>query len=187
MHGTYLADTDADEARFDPALCPWDCRESLLVDDELRLLFDGVPSGTRLTAIYDTCHSGSITRALSTALIPDRRRVRFMNPRNLGLRELDTARAQVARSVRQLEEPSSTAKAMHVSACRDSQYAYDARIGSKFFGVMTFHALQALEEANWVSSYPRWLASTKTLLEKDGYDQDPQLDGHSTSRRKVFQ
>ena len=49
-HGTYLADTDGDEDRFDEAMCPWDCDDRLIVDDELRALFDELPAGVRCTS-----------------------------------------------------------------------------------------------------------------------------------------
>ena len=38
-HGTYLKDTDGDENEYDEAICPFDCDENLIVDDELRELF----------------------------------------------------------------------------------------------------------------------------------------------------
>ena len=89
-HGTYLADEDGDEPRFDEAMCPWDCDDRLLVDDELRDLFDDLPAGVRGTIVSDSCHSGSVTRALPPEFgpTPDNRRVRFLNPRRLGLPEL---------------------------------------------------------------------------------------------------
>jgi metacaspase-1 len=188
-HGTYLADTDEDEARFDEAMCPWDCRDRLLVDDELRELFDGLPSGVRLTVVSDSCHSGSVTRAAlpGSVATPDQRRVRFMNPRHLGHRELPSASRHEARSIRRERRPESRMKEVLVSGCTDVQYSYDAKIGTKFHGAMTFHALRALEEAGWDLSYADWVARTIALVHDYGYDQDPQLEGRTRSKgRKVF-
>ena len=42
-HGTYVADESGDEARYDEAMCPYDMRENLIVDDELRTRFAGLP------------------------------------------------------------------------------------------------------------------------------------------------
>ena len=63
-HGTYLADTDGDERSLRRSLCPWDCDDRLIVDDELRELFDELPAGVRFTFVSDSCHSGTVTRAL---------------------------------------------------------------------------------------------------------------------------
>ena len=61
-HGTYRADASGDESLYDEAMCPYDCETELLVDDELRELFAGLPDGVRLTVISDSCHSGSVTQ-----------------------------------------------------------------------------------------------------------------------------
>ena len=51
-HGTYLVDTSGDE-EYDQALCPFDCDKHLIVDDELRELFGGLPKGVSLSVIAD--------------------------------------------------------------------------------------------------------------------------------------
>ena len=145
-HGTYLADEDGDEDRFDEALCPWDCDDRLIVDDELRDVFDNLPAGVRLTFVTDSCHSGSVTRALPPWATPaDKRRVRFLNPRLLGLPEAARARDQRAKSRRRTTRPESAMKEILVSGCRDTQYSYDAKIGTHYHGAMTYNALQALQ------------------------------------------
>ncbi len=138
-HGTYLPDEDGDEDRFDEALCPWDCDDRLIVDDELRDVFDNLPAGVRLTFISDSCHSGSVTRALPPWATPtDKRRVRFLNPRLLGLPEAAHARDQRAKSRRRTTRPESAMKEILVSGCRDTQYSYDAKIGTHYHGAMTY-------------------------------------------------
>ena len=61
-HGTYVADRDGDESRYDEAICPWDMKKNLIIDDELRQRFANIPDGVRLTVISDSCFSGSVTR-----------------------------------------------------------------------------------------------------------------------------
>jgi metacaspase-1 len=101
-HGTYLADDNVDEPSYDEALCPWDAKEKLLVDDELRELFSAVPTGVRFTVLLDSCFSGSGTR------LPDReglvRRSRFLSPRAIGHRAIDTrsAKRRTPRKVRRV-------------------------------------------------------------------------------------
>jgi metacaspase-1 len=84
-HGAYVADTNGDEERYDEAMCPYDCADNLLVDDELRELFANLPKNVQLTVISDSCHSSTVTRAAVSEVIPglktlDDRRVRFLNP-----------------------------------------------------------------------------------------------------------
>jgi hypothetical protein len=192
-HGTYIADTDGDEDRFDEALCPWDCDDRLIVDDELRVLFDALPAGVRFTFVSDSCHSGTVTRALpaflnpdETFLNPDKRRVRFLNPRLLGLPELRSVLDQRAWSTR-TGRPESVMKEVLVSGCRDIQYSYDAKIGSRYHGAMTYYSLQALERARWSTSYKAWVPRVNALLRDGGYDQSPQLEGRAEAKtRKVF-
>ncbi len=190
-HGTYLADQDGDEPRFDEAMCPWDCDDRLLVDDELRALFDDLPSGVRGTVVSDSCFSGTVTRALPTELgpNPDKRRVRFLNPRRLGLPELppdQLTRARVQRS-RHGGRPESVMKEVLVSGCNQVQYSYDAKIGNRYHGAMTYYALQSLEAARWSTDYKTWVPRLNALLRRNGYDQSPQLEGRTTSKtRRVF-
>jgi hypothetical protein len=60
-HGTYVADANGDETRYDEAMCPYDMKKNLIVDDELRQRFTKLPDGVRLTVISDSCFSGSVT------------------------------------------------------------------------------------------------------------------------------
>ena len=48
-HGTYVADTDGDEPMYDEAMCPYDMKKNLIVDDEPRRRFATIPSGVHLT------------------------------------------------------------------------------------------------------------------------------------------
>jgi hypothetical protein len=188
-HGTYLADEHGDEPRFDEAMCPWDCDERLLVDDELRALFDDLPAGVRGTVVSDSCHSGTVTRARPPEMAgrDDKRRVRFLNPRRLGLPELPAGALTRAHSARQVRRPESVMKEVLVSGCRDVQYSYDAKIGSRYHGAMTYYALQSLEAANWDTDYRSWVPRINALLRRGGYDQNPQLEGRSTAKtRRVF-
>jgi metacaspase-1 len=189
-HGTYLADTDGDEPRFDEAMCPWDCDERLIVDDELRALFDDLPVGVRGTVVSDSCHSGSVMRALPPEFgrTPDKRRVRFLNPRRLGLPELASDVLTQARSTRLEWRPESVMKEVLVSGCRDVQYSYDAKIGNRYHGAMTYYALQSLEAAKWNTEYRRWVPRINALLRRGGYtDQNPQLEGRTAAKsRRVF-
>lgn len=61
-HGGQTPDTDGDEDDgYDEVIYPVDFRVAgHIVDDEMhRILVQSLPPGVRLTAIFDSCHSGS--------------------------------------------------------------------------------------------------------------------------------
>lgn len=184
-HGTYVADDSGDEARYDEALCPYDMKKNLVVDDELRERFAALPAGVRLTVISDSCFSGSATRG-DPMPTPDDRRRRFVNPSILGRREIASVRRKaVPRSVEKFPE-----RKMHevlVSGCRDNQYSYDARFGNVYHGAMTYFALEIIKAANYKLSYADLWDQLVPRLETEGYDQEPQVEGKAANKnRQLF-
>jgi metacaspase-1 len=181
-HGTYVADGSGDESRYDEAMCPWDMKKNLILDDELRRRFSALPEGVRLTVISDSCFSGSVTRGDMPGT-PDDRRRRFVNPRTLGLPEIEGVRRKAKpRSVQTY--PQRTMKEVLVSGCRDNQYSYDARINGTYHGAMTYFALRTIEEANYDLTYADLRDALVDRIETEGYDQEPQLEGRSANKRR---
>ena len=181
-HGTYLADTDRDEPTYDEAICPYDTEEHPLVDDELRTLFADLPRGVRLTVLADSCHSGTVTRALPTET-PDHRRVRFLNPAAIGRPVLDNPRKVKPRE----KYPQKDMKEVLLSGCRHNQYSYDATIAGAPHGAFTFHAIEEIRKADYAITYADLRARVVTALSDSNYDQEPQLEGASANlRRPVF-
>ncbi|MEO6712995.1 MAG: caspase family protein [Mycobacteriales bacterium] len=183
-HGTYRRDTDGDEHLYDEAICPYDCDEALLLDDELRELFDNLPAGVRLTVIADNCHSGSGTR-VAPDLTPDRRRPRFADPRLLGLPAIDDVR----RTAKPRNE-SRSESSMHellLSGCRADQYSFDARIDGAFHGAMSHTAAQLIAAADYRITYAQLHRQLVPALRDANFDQEPQLEGKTAfKRRQVF-
>jgi metacaspase-1 len=183
-HGTYVADTSGDEERYDEAICPWDMKTDLIVDDELRERFLNLPSRCRLTVISDSCFSGSVTRAPGLLPTPDDRRPRFVRPRELGLPELeDVRRATPVRT----GIPESAMKEVLISGCNDHQTSFDARFGNVYHGAMTFCALEILKAAGYRLTYQELWDQLVVRLDREGFDQEPQVEGKDTAkRRQVF-
>lgn len=184
-HGTYVADTDGDESRYDEAMCPYDMRKNLIVDDELRNRFAAIAPGVRLTVISDSCFSGSVTRgpAIET---PDDRRQRFVNPSLIGRREIAGVRHRAAPRSAELH-PQSKMREVLVSGCRDDQYSYDARFGNTYHGAMTHFALEIIRAADYSISYADLWDRLVVRLEEEGFDQEPQVEGKTAGkRRKIF-
>ncbi|MEO6571302.1 MAG: caspase family protein [Ilumatobacteraceae bacterium] len=183
-HGTYVADDNGDESRYDEAICPYDMKKNLIVDDELRERFAQLPAGVRLSVISDSCFSGSVTRGdgLET---PDDRRRRFINPSILGRREIAGVRRKaVPRSVEKY--PERKMREVLVSGCRDNQYSYDARFGKVYHGAMTYFALEIIRAADYRLTYDDLWNELVVRLDAEGYDQEPQVEGKATTKRRLL-
>lgn len=66
-HGSQISNTSADEESdlLDETLCFYD---RMLIDDELYALLSQLRPGVQVTAVYDSCHSGTVTKKLQIAL-----------------------------------------------------------------------------------------------------------------------
>jgi hypothetical protein len=189
-HGTYIADTSGDEERYDEALCPYDCADNLLVDDELRELFANLSKDIQLSVISDSCFSGTVTRAAVAEVIPglktpDDRRVRFLNPALR--RELVLTNPWKAKPKRQIKYPETHMKEILLSGCSDKEYSYDALIGGGYHGAMTYFAQQAIREAQYTLTWQQMYTRLAYLIDDAGYPQHPQLEGQeSNKKRPIF-
>lgn len=188
-HGTYLADTSGDEERYDEALCPYDTDHNLIVDDELRELYSGLPDGVHAAFISDSCFSGTVLRAAVDENIPghetpDDRRVRFLNPARIGNPVLDNPFK--AASKHRVKFPESSMTSVLLTGSDDNEYSYDALIEGKYHGAMTYHAVKAISESQDVLTYQQLHTRVKNLVAKAGYPQHPQLEGRRANKRSLL-
>ena len=182
-HGTYVAEAGGDESAYDEAMCPYDTKDNLLVDDDLRTLFADLPAGVRLTVISDSCFSGTVTREPGLPT-PDDRRRRFLQPDAIGLRALDNPRKATAKTVLY---PESSMTGLLLSGCTDRQYSYDARIDGRYNGAMSATALRVLADNGWDMTYSALHRQLVKAVDEAGYEQTPQLEGRpGHKRRHVF-
>lgn len=190
-HGSQIPEAGGDEPTYDEVLCPYDIKENAVSDDELRELFTGLPRGVKLSVISDSCHSGTVTRALLVDNIPglsmpDDRRVRFLNPALFrGGPILSDPMGAKPRA--RMAYPQASMEHVLLSGCLDSEYSYDAVIEGGYNGAMTFHAIKAITEADYKITYRELSDLLTPMLEKAGYQQHPQLEGESHDKhRQVF-
>ena len=181
-HGTYLADTDGDEPKFDEALCPYDSDSNLLIDDELRELFLNVPDGVRLTVISDSCHSGSVTRVA----VKEYRRSRQLSPAILKQPVLSPDQMRAARKATE-KFPESGMNEILLSGCKSNQTSADAYIANDYHGAMSYYAIKAITDAGYKLTYAELHDALLPLLEDENYDQVPQLEGKDENKqRQIF-
>jgi hypothetical protein len=171
---------------YDEAMCPYDVKDKPLSDDELRGLFAGLKRGVRLTVISDSCFSGTVTRAAEDLDTPDDRRRRFLNPRVIGREEIEDVRHR-ATPRRQHIYPESQMKEILLSGCRNNQYSFDATIEGKPHGAFSFYALAAIRAAKYKITYQTLHKKAVASLAESNFDQEPQLEGKSSNkRRQIF-
>ena len=195
-HGSYIPDTSGDEETYDEVICPYDTREEVLSDDDLRGILEALPAEVSMTVISDSCHSGSNTRAPVNDLLPpkyhtaDDLRIRFLNPALI---------PQLARSGPILADPRRAAPRTRIvfpesgmnhvllSGCRDDEVSWDAKIDGTYHGAMSYHALKAIRDAGSTITYAELVGRLQTMLDDAGYDQHPQLEGPDERKnRQVF-
>lgn len=185
-HGTYVLDTDGDEPdHYDEALVPYDFRQHLILDDELRALFADLPAAVRLTVISDSCHSGSVTRDVAPAIMPPPR-PRLLRPRDFGQPDLPDAQLAKLRSNHRKGHPQSAMKEILLSGCKSTEYSYDAEIGGAYHGAMTYYAIETIREAGYTITYVDLARIVNEKLTAEGYRQTPQLEGKTKNKKRLI-
>ncbi len=197
-HGSYVADVSGDEVDGrDETICPHDFASAgMIKDDDLRLLLAGLPAGVNLDVIFDSCHSGSATRAALEAVPEEQVLVsRYIEPPidwgffvdaepSLPVRGLLKSRAAEVKKTAVVEPGLN-----HVlwAGCRDNQTSAETLIGGVYRGVFTYHFCKALRGAGTGITRKRLDAQVSTNIRGAGYSQIPQLEGNKASLiEKVF-
>jgi len=170
-HGTQVSDRNSDENdRYDEAICLYDGN---VIDDDLRVILDGIHPQATLVVISDSCFSGSVTR-----IAPEPATPRFVPP------TVSTAGKMARRS---FLIPETGMPEILISGCSDSEYSYDAEFDGRPNGAMSAYALQVIKQ-NPSITYREFHAGLRKLLPSKDYPQSPQLEGSDTNKdRKLFE
>jgi hypothetical protein len=124
-HGGQVTDTNGDEER-DRKDETWVLFDRQLVDDELYDLWGGFRAGVRILVLSDSCHSGSVVRAIP-AIIEGGPRARVM-PRRIG-EKVEAAHRKLYREIqdrhRGAEKAKVKASILLISGCQDNQLSMD--------------------------------------------------------------
>ena len=196
-HGGQTPDLDGDEEDgYDEVIYPVDFRTAgHIVDDEMhRIMVKSLPAGVRLTAIFDSCHSGS---ALDLPYLYSTQGVlkepNLAKEAGQGLLSIVGSYARgdiggVASAAmgffkkaatgdsiyqRNLETKTSQADVIMWSGSKDEQTSQDANIGGEATGAMSWAFITALKK-NPHQSYVQLLNSIRDELSTK-YTQKPQL------------
>ncbi|PIL24114.1 hypothetical protein GSI_13866 [Ganoderma sinense ZZ0214-1] len=156
-HGGQVKDTDGDEVDgFDEVIFPLDFKRSGYIVDDLMntIMVQKLPPGCRLTALFDSCHSGSVL---------DLPYLYSSDGRAKG--------SQVTK--RWVERKSTYADVISWSGCKDSQTSADTWEAGVATGAMSYAFINSLKQ-NPDQTYQELLRSVRAILKKK-YSQKPQL------------
>ncbi|GAB7357295.1 hypothetical protein MBLNU459_g8262t1 [Dothideomycetes sp. NU459] len=196
-HGGQTPDLDGDEEDgYDEVIYPVDFRQvGHIVDDEMHLVMvKTLPPGVRLTAIFDSCHSGSaldlpyiystqgvlkepnLAKEAGQGLLGivssyARGDLSGMASTAMGLFKKATSGDSVYQN--NLRTKTSPADVIMWSGSKDDQTSQDAQIAGQATGAMSWAFISALKK-NPQQSYVQLLNSIREELE-GRYSQKPQL------------
>jgi hypothetical protein len=186
-HGTWVYDRgERDESdNRDEALCAHD---EIILDDELRNVIRQIDRDAYLTVISDSCHSGSVTRAmLKRAYEKDKDaaenapKPRYMPPDN----EIDALRTEMVPIRRRAFYPESDMPEILLSGCNATEYSDDAYISGRYNGAMTAMAI-SLIKSEPERTYNEFHEKLRLLLPTPRYPQSPQLEGSDVNKGRVL-
>lgn len=196
-HGGMTKDLDGDEDEgYDEVIYPVDFeRAGHIVDDDMHaIMVRSLPQGCRLTALFDSCHSGTAldlpyvystkgvvkepnllkdygSGALSAFLQYESGNIGGAISSISSLVKKATTGGADRNKVIQMK--ASPADVISISGCKDDQTSADAREGGQSTGAMSWSFITTLEE-NPNQSYLSLLNSMRSLLLQK-YSQKPQL------------
>jgi len=136
-HGGQVRDLNGDEKDGDRMDETWVCFDRQLVDDELYERWSKFKSGVRILVLSDSCHSGTVTRAVPS-FIEGGLRVRAM-PRVVGA-AVERAHAALYRSIQEANPAAESvrirASVLLISGCMYNQFSSDGARNGLFSGTL---------------------------------------------------
>ena len=179
-HGTHVADQNGDEPNGrDEALCLYD---GYLVDDCIRDIMKRLHPEANLTFIADCCHSGTITRSFLSAMNEDRYlKPRFLPPED----EYEASRVRSSDINHNLFYPEEGMNEILISGCLPDEYSYDAYIGGKFQGAMSYFATKIIRRYPSIT-YQNFHNMLRRSLPSSKFPQSPQLEGTEENKKRIM-
>jgi hypothetical protein len=187
-HGTWQYDRgQRDESdNRDEALCAHD---GIILDDEIRVRIRRLKPGARLTVVADSCHSGTVTKqmlmreyARDESAVKHSPKPRYMPPSD----EIDALRTLELPVRRRMMYPESDMAEMLLTGCNATEYSYDAYIGGRYNGAMSYYAINLIKSKPR-QTYREMHRRLRRLLPSSRYPQSPQLEGSDENKdRPLF-
>ncbi len=171
-HGGQVPDTNHDErdpGRQDETWVLWDRQ---LIDDELWGLWKRFKRGVRILALSDSCHSGTVTRAVpSIPSVPagvNPPRIRLLPPQQAARVYRQNARLYdgIQKAVAAGERVRVNASVLLISGCQDNQFSMDGNRN----GLFTESLKRVWRNGSFEGSYQKF---RDTIAQKMPPEQTP--------------
>jgi hypothetical protein len=181
-HGSQVKDDpvapDEDDA-YDETWCLYDGQ---LIDDELYAVFRALPAGVRVLVLSDSCHSGSVTKALPFDR-PAASGGRWL-PRQVAQAEFEANReAYVARLAEAGPEAGATSAAVVlISGCQDNQTSQDGAEN----GVFTAAFLAVWANGTFDRTTNDLVAEVRQVIANQGAAQVPNLFSYGGATESIL-
>src|SRR5262245_22000198 len=160
-HGGQVPDTNGDEQQ-DQQDETWVLYDRQLVDDELYDLWSQFAEGTRILVFSDSCHSGSVTRAIFDEAVPHVVQAAMIDtptprtkdlPQDVAERTYEQNKKlydDIEASHKDGENAEIDATVILTSGCQDNQLSLDGDRN----GLFTQQVLAVWDDGKWVGSHP---------------------------------
>lgn len=182
-HGSQIFDASGDEAdRFDEIICPVDIDwvTKVIRDDDLKRIFDRVPTGVNLTVSLDSCNSGTGLDQMESLQVYGVGAARgdftgrYMPP-PAEIAEMIAA-AHATAKAREVQSRDVNSSALLISGCQAQQTSADAYINGMWQGAATYAMRTALTQDKRMS-YRTLVRSMNDEMIARGFTQRPELNG----------
>lgn len=177
-HGSWVPDQNGDEAdQRDECIVLHDWQQSgFVTDDELYNIYQNRRRGVRVTAISDSCFSGTVARLWSALA------VKRGTPEGAEkLRYFDAALLTpgVKDEPPKVRDTGSRPGTVLLSGCNEQEVSYDAWIGGKAQGAFSEAAIRTFSPKLTMQA---WHRLTLQALDHSRYPQTPQLQATAWQR-----
>lgn len=186
-HGTWVYDQgERDESdNRDEAICAYDGN---IIDDEIRGIIRKTDQKANLVIISDSCHSGTVTRAIlkrtyaaSKEAVQYAPKPRYMPPAE----DVDALKAAIVPVRKRFLYPESDMPELLLTGCNTTEYSYDAYIDGRYNGAMTSMAIRLIK-SNPKQTFLDFHKVLRQLLPSPSYPQQPQLEGSDANKKMAL-
>lgn len=183
-HGSQMIDRDGNEEDgLDEIIVPYDLdwKEKVIRDDDLKRIFDKLPTGVNLTVTLDCCNSGggldqaNVYQPLGEAVkkVENADEGRFLPPPE----HIAMFEESMGFKTRLIQSRDVDQTGILMSGCQAHQTSADAYINGKWQGAFTYSIAKVLSDSNYSISHIKMIEDINKFMVAAQYTQRPEMDG----------
>ena len=168
---------------LDEIICPYDFDGSAattLRDKEFAQLFAGIPKGVHFVWISDSCHAEDLSRDVNKPEATIYRQFRRVTPSIEGITSInyDKLTEEEGGSFAPMAMPiTKPLNGALLSACASHELSADAYINNRYNGAFTHYLIKNLLQYSDSKNMQAIIKLVNMDLDKNGYDQNPEIEG----------